>query len=170
MAEDFKTIEPQEIPGNVIKLIGREWMLVTAGDVEDFNTMTASWGGMGELWNLPVSFVFVRPQRYTYQFMERAGTFSLTFFEERYRPALNYCGTYSGRDVDKMAETGLTPAAAPSGTVYFAEARLVLLCEKLYARDLTGESFVDAALRDKIYPTRDFHRMYVGRIKHVLIR
>ena len=110
----MKKIAPKDIDKNVIKLIGQDWMLVTAGDQEKFNMMTASWGSMGYLWNKPVVMVFVRPQRYTFEFTEKKDEFTLSFFDEKYRHALNVCGSVSGRDVNKVQESGLTP--------YFTEA------------------------------------------------
>jgi flavin reductase (DIM6/NTAB) family NADH-FMN oxidoreductase RutF len=82
----FKEIKPTEIKGNPVHLIGKEWMLITAGTTQHFNTMTASWGSMGELWFKPVCFCFVRPQRYTYEFMEKSDVFTLSFFDEQYKP------------------------------------------------------------------------------------
>ena len=104
-------IEPNMIDRNVFQLIGSDWMLITAGTPESYNTMTASWGGMGVLWGKNVCFCFIRPTRHTYQFIEKADVFSLSFFEERYRGALEICGTKSGRDIDKAAATGLIPVA-----------------------------------------------------------
>ena len=122
----MKHIKPEEITDNVIKLIGKDWMLVTAGRPGDYNTMTASWGGAGFLWNKPVVFVFVRHERHTYGFMEREDVFTLSFFDEKYRKALSLCGTKSGRDTDKAAETGLTPVETSNGSIAFSPARLVL--------------------------------------------
>lgn len=170
MDSAFEVIETRDIQANTFQLIAKQWMLVTAGPLTDFNTMTASWGGFGSLWARHVTFVFVRPQRYTYTFMERAETFTLTFFAERYRDALTYCGTHSGRDVDKMQATGLTPLAGPDNTVYFSEARLVLVCRKLYAQDLTGEFFTAPEIDAKIYPNEDYHRLYIGDIIRCLRR
>lgn len=164
---DLQPITVYELTDNVFQLIDRDWMLITAGPPGHFNTMTASWGGLGELWNRPVCFCFVRPQRYTFQFMEQYSTFTLTFFDERYRAALNFCGSRSGRDVDKAAATGLTPVPGETGAVYFAEARLILECRKLYAQDLDPAGFLDLTLREQVYPHRDYHRMYVGEILHV---
>ena len=103
----MKKIAPKDIDKNVIKLIGQDWMLVTAGDQEKFNMMTASWGSMGYLWNKPVVMVFVRPQRYTFEFTEKKDEFTLSFFDEKYRHALNVCGSVSGRDVNKVQELSL---------------------------------------------------------------
>ena len=107
--KNMTKIDPKQIDENVIRLIGSQWMLVTAGNPAHFNTMTASWGGLGFLWNRPVAFVFIRPQRYTFQFAEENSGLTLSFFGEEYRDALKICGSRSGRDTDKVAEAGLTP-------------------------------------------------------------
>lgn len=168
--QPFTSVDPTTLRDNVFRAIGEEWMLVTAGTPDHYNTMTASWGGWGELWHRHVAFVFVRPQRYTYQFMERATAFTLSFFPPEYHEALSYCGSVSGRDVDKAAATGLTPVPGPLDTVYFAQARLVLVCRKLYAQDLRAECFVDPLVRAESYPRADFHRLYVGEIVTCLER
>lgn len=102
--EGFETIEAGKLSENFIRLIGQEWMLVTAGESGRFNTMTASWGGIGYLWNKPVAFVFIRPQRYTFGFMEAQDGFTLSFLGENNREALNICGTLSGREVNKVEQ------------------------------------------------------------------
>jgi flavin reductase (DIM6/NTAB) family NADH-FMN oxidoreductase RutF len=157
-------IDPSEIVSSPFEMIGEDWMLITAGELGDFNTMTASWGALGVLWGRKVAFIVIRPHRYTYEFVERSGTFTLTFFCESHREALNICGTKSGRDGDKVAEAGLTPLASPNGSVYFAEACLVMECRKLYAQDFDPALFVDQGLDAEIYPAKDYHRMYVGEI------
>ena len=166
----FRTIDPEELTDNPFRLIGKEWMLITAGDRSKFNMMTASWGGMGILWGRPVAICVVRPQRYTFPLMERSGTYSLTFFDAAHRHVLDYCGSHSGRDGDKGAATGLTPIVGSTGAIYFEEARLVIECKKLYAQDLQESGFVDPAIVDRNYPTRDFHRMYVGEVVQMLVR
>jgi flavin reductase (DIM6/NTAB) family NADH-FMN oxidoreductase RutF len=144
-------------------------MLISAGTPDHFNTMTASWGSLGELWFKPVCFCFVRPQRYTYEFMEQYDAFTLSFFAERYKPQLNFCGSRSGRETDKARECGFTPLPADNGSVYFGEARLVLECRKIYFQDLEPEHFLLDGLM-KNYPKDDFHRMYIGEITRVLRR
>jgi flavin reductase (DIM6/NTAB) family NADH-FMN oxidoreductase RutF len=165
--KSFKEIKPVEIEGNPIHRIGQEWMLITAGTPEHFNTMTASWGCMGELWFRPVCFCFVRPHRYTYEFMEKSDVFTLSFFDEKYKPQLNFCGSRSGRETDKVGECGFTPRQASNGSVFFDEAQLVLECRKLYFQDLDPANFCDEAIM-KNYPQRDFHRMYIGEITRAL--
>jgi flavin reductase (DIM6/NTAB) family NADH-FMN oxidoreductase RutF len=140
-------------------------MLVTAGTKEKFNTMTANWGGMGYLWHRPVVFVFVRPVRYTYGFIEATSGFTLSFFDKRYRDALNLCGTKSGRDCDKVKETGLTPIFTDLGYPAFTEASLVLECRKLYASQLDRDHFLDQEPVKSHYNTRDgLHKVYIAEI------
>ncbi len=170
MSEHLIEIPPEQITDNVFRLIGRDWMLISAGSLDSFNMMTASWGALGELWGKRVAFCFVRPHRYTFQFMERATHYTLNFFDEAYRSALDFCGSRSGRDVHKAAETGLSPVAGVAGAVYFAEARLVLECRKLYAQDLNPACFVDETIGPRNYPQHDYHRMYVGEIVRCLAR
>lgn len=163
----FKPIAPEAIQDNPFHLIGKEWMLVTAGDDKNFNTMTASWGGVGVLWGKNVCFVFIRPSRYTYEFIEKADGLTLSFFTEEYRAALKLCGSKSGRDVDKCEETGLTPYALSNGNVAFSQARLVLNCRKLYWQDMAPSQFLDLAI-EKNYNGQDYHRMYVCEIVEAL--
>ena len=165
----FITIDPEQLTDNVFRLIGKEWMLITAGDAGGFNTMTASWGGMGILWGRLVAFCFVRPQRYTFGFMEQHDHYSLTFYGPEHRGILDYCGSHSGREGDKAVATGLTPVVDPTGAVYFDQARLVLVCRKLYAQDLEEAKFINPALVEAHYPARDFHRMYVGEVVRAMV-
>ena len=166
---NFKEITPREITDNPFKLIGSDWALVTAGSSEGFNTMTVSWGGVGIMWNKPVAFTFIRPQRYTFEFTEKNGFFTMSFFDESFRKALSFCGTKSGRDVDKVKETGLTPAFTDEGVPYFKEARLVLVCKKLYAQDLTEGSIIEPFVRES-YNGDDYHKMYVSEIVKILTK
>ena len=170
MPDAFKTIKPEDIADNPFQLIGSDWMLITAGPPDAYNTMTASWGGLGVLWSKPIAVCFIRPQRYTRQFMEKAENFTLSFFDEKYRPALELCGTKSGRDIDKAAAAGITPMAATlPGTTCFAEARLVIECRKIYFQDVDPAHFLDPSI-DGNYPQRDYHRMYFGEIASVRVK
>jgi len=168
--EPFRQIRPTDITDNVFKLLDKDWMLVTAGNLGDYNTMTASWGHLGILWNLPVAIAYIRPQRHTYGFANRFDEYTLSFFPERYRIALQFCGTRSGRDHDKAAETGLTPVQTERGNVIFQEARLVLECRKIYQDDLKKKNFLVPEIAAKNYPKNDFHRFFMGQVVHVLAR
>jgi flavin reductase (DIM6/NTAB) family NADH-FMN oxidoreductase RutF len=165
----FRRIGAKEIPGNIMKMIGDDWMLITAGNLEKLNTMTASWGGMGVLWNKNVTFTFVRPQRYTREFMDAGDVYTLSFYAPEYRNALTLCGTKSGRDMDKVRETGFTPAQSETGAVYFEEASLVIACRKIYAQDIDPKGFFLPDI-DKLYESNDYHRMYIGEILEVLVK
>lgn len=167
--QKFESIDPKLITENVFKMIGEDWMLITAGTASAFNTMTASWGSLGVLWNLPVANCFIRPHRYTFQFAERNEYFTLSFFDEKYRDILNFCGSKSGRDYNKAKETGLIPFSTEHGNIGFEQARLVMECKKLYAGDLNQEDFVVKSLIHKNYPKKDFHRFYIGEIVGVLM-
>jgi len=162
-------ISPTEISDNPIESIGKQWMLIVAGTPERHNCMTASWGALGELWFKSVAFCFVRPGRHTFGFMEANDAFTLCFFEEAYREKLNFCGTRSGRDVDKAGECGFTPVPSGHGGVYFDEARLVLECRKIYSQDLDPSRFLDEAIAE-CYPDGDYHRLFVGEIVRALVR
>lgn len=146
--------------------IGKEWMLVAAGTTADWNAMTASWGGVGTLWNRPVAFIFVRPQRYTHPLLEKYPTFSLSFFDASYRPMLSLAGTRSGRDLNKRTELGLT-AIEENQTVRFAESSLTLICRKLYKSSLEEGGFLDPSFPQEFYPQKDFHTVYVAEILNV---
>jgi len=165
----FKKILPEEMNDNLFRLIGKNWALITAGDKTDCNTMTASWGSFGILWNKPVVHCFIRPQRYTYTFVENSDTYTLSFFDESYRSQLQLCGTKSGRDIDKIRECGFTTVFADCGTPYFDEAQLVFICKKLYWHDIQPERFVDRNMM-KHYPDHDYHREYIGEILEVLVK
>lgn len=161
---DIKTLKE-----NAVSLFDDKWTLITAGNRESYNTMTASWGAMGELWNRDVCFVFIRPQRYTYEFTEREEYFTLSFFGEEYRKALAFCGRNSGRDCDKAKETGLTPTEIGS-SMTFEESEIVLLCKKLYYQDINPEGLTDKAIDGTCYPDKHYHRMYVGEIVEAYVR
>ena len=165
----FHEINPQQITENPFTLIGNDWMLITAQKPDGtFNTMTASWGGVGIMWGKPVAICMIRPQRYTFEFIESAPHFTLSFFNETWRDALRLCGSKSGRDTDKVAQTGITPIQQ-NGMVWFEQAKLVLQCRQLYKNDLSETHFLDKTLLDT-YQAGDYHRVYISAIEKVLCR
>ena len=168
----MKKVEVKELSENFFEAIGKEWMLVTAGNKEAFNTMTASWGGIGWLWNKPVAFVFVRPERYTYEFIEKGDFLTLSFLGEENKKIHAVCGSKSGREVDKVKEPGLKPLFTAQGNVLFEQARLSLECRKLYAGEIGPENFLDKNLIEKWYGGSHggFHKMYVVEIENVWMR
>jgi len=168
MGYKFRTVSPYSRTDNFFKLIDKDWLLVTAGTIKSFNTLTASWGGIGILWERKVAMCVIRPHRYTFEFMERHPAFSLSFFDEKYRKALKLCGKVSGRDIDKVKAAGLTPIEGRKGGIYFDEARMVLECRKIYWHDFDPTHFIEPKL-DVFYPDKDYHRLYIGEIVNCLV-
>jgi len=161
-------IDVRRLEGNPFKLIGDDWMLITGDNGEACNTMTASWGGLGVLWGKYVATIYVRPQRYTREFIEQSGKFSLSLFGSGFRDALTLCGSKSGRDMDKIAASGLT-VIRKDGYAWFEEAEGVLLCQVVYKHDLDPDHFI-TAVGHAPYPDRDYHRMYIGTIEKCLVK
>lgn len=163
----FNEISVYDLNDNTFEAINKQWMLITAGS-EKVNTMTASWGGLGIMWNKEVATCFIRPQRYTFEFVESEEHFSLCFFGDAQREALKLCGTVSGRDRDKIAEAGLT-VVKDEKAPYFAEAETVFICRKIYKDRIKPEGFIDPAI-DKNYLNGDYHYVYMGEIVKCLKR
>ena len=163
----FKEITAKEINKNLIDAISNEWMLITAGDESGYNMMMASWGFMGEMWGSDTALAVVRPQRFTMQFIDRCDYYALSFYGDN-REIHKICGKISGRDVNKTEMCGLTPVFADN-TVYFSEARLVIICKKQYVQDMKEECFTDKAPL-KNYENKDYHKMIFGKIEKVLVK
>lgn len=166
----MKEINIRELNENAVKLISDDWALLTANDKNknSCNPMTVSWGGIGELWGKDTATVYVRESRYTKTLMDREDYFSLCFFDKVYKNALGFCGSHSGRDCDKVKETGLTPVYDEKAP-YFKEARLVLICRKEACLYLDEKSFIDESIMDKWYSDKDMHYIYFSEIEKVLI-
>lgn len=165
----FKEISVESIADNPFNMIGKKWMLVTAKKDGKVNTMTASWGGLGVLWNKNVAYVVIRPERYTKQFIDSSDTFSLSFYEEKYKKELAYLGTVSGRHEDKISKAGFTTADLHN-TPYFEEAKLVLICRKLYKQKMESDCFIDKSLIEGFYPDQDYHTLYIAEITKAMAR
>jgi flavin reductase (DIM6/NTAB) family NADH-FMN oxidoreductase RutF len=179
--EEFVKMDPKEIQGNPAQLIGDEWMLITAGNKELYNTMTAGWGTLGVIWGKPITTCYVHPDRYTFEFMEKSEYYTLCFFDREYRSALTYCGTESGRDhkdKNKAEVAGLTPLYTENGAVYFKEAYLVLECKKLYSDQFKAENFATNIVMTRRNTNTastynempQYHKFYIGEIVDCRIR
>ena len=165
----MKKLEVKDLKENFFEAIGKEWMLVTAGTKEKFNTMTASWGGIGWLWNKPVAFVFVRPERYTYEFIEKSDYLTLSFLGEANKKFHAVCGSKSGRDTDKVKASGLKPVFTVLCFVFFVLVCLCLECKKLYTDTIKPECFLDKESLEKWYDDAHggFHKMYIVEIENI---
>ena len=168
--KNYREITPSALNLSPFKLIGDDWMLITVKDTgkeSGANVMTASWGGMGVLWNTPVATIYVRPQRYTYSLLEKGDDLSLCFPGEKYRKAMGLCGSRSGRDLDKIKECGLETETV-DGVPVIDDSEVIMLCKKLYADDLNEEKFIDK--EHLSHYNGDFHRFYILEIKKILIK
>lgn len=159
-------INIRDIRKNIVKMISEDWALLTAGNKDGWNTMTISWGGVGKLWEKDVVFVFVRPQRYTKEFIEKEGRFTLNFFDGEYKKELGFCGKYSGRDHDKAKETGFVPVF-DENNVYIEQANTVFVCKTLSVESINPENFIDKNI-DEFYPIQDYHKVYIAEIEKIL--
>lgn len=158
-------IDAKELKENFIKDIADEYMLVAAGDEDGYNMMTASWGFAGEMWGNDCMLAVVRPTRYTIEFINRNDYFTLSFYGDN-KEVHKICGSKSGRDVDKAALAHLTPVFEDN-TVYFKEARMVIVCKKQYVQQMKEECFTDKEpLR---WYNNDLHYMIIGKIEKVII-
>lgn len=165
----FKEIAPVQLMENPFHMIGKDWMVVAAERDSKINMMTASWGGLGVMWNKNVAFVVIRPQRFTKEFVDNSSTFSLSFYDEEYRQTLSYLGRVSGRDEDKVANSGLHPAHIKE-TPYFEEANIVLICRKLFSQPFDEANFIDTTIPNEMYPNKDYHTLYIAEISQVLVK
>lgn len=168
--KNLRRINVKDLNENIFRLFDDDWTLITAGKKNSFNTMTASWGGMGILWNKPVAVCFIRPQRYTFRFAEESSFFTLSFLDDSYRDILNYCGSHSGRKFDKVKETKLIPVETLAGNITFEQSRLVFECRKLYSDFLKEDNFISKELILRNYPGKDFHRFFIGEIENCYSR
>jgi len=166
----FKSVNIEEMSINPFLDIPKGWFLITSGNKENFNTMTASWGTLGHIWRRNVVTMMVRPQRHTFDFIENNDCFSISFFDETYKDMLTYCGRHSGKDYDKIKETNITPLFTEGEIPYFKEAHTVLICQKLYGQFLEKDLFIEKSILDMSYTKNDFHKLYVSEILQVLTK
>lgn len=163
----MKEIKLELFEENAFNMIGKDWLLITAEKDGKVNTMTASWGALGIMWNKKVAYIFVRPQRYTKEFIDASDKLSLSVLPNSFRKDLGYLGTVSGRDEDKISKTNLT-LTSYDGIPGFEESRLTIICKKLFAQELTEDSFIEKDIIDQWYPEKDYHIMYVVEIEKIL--
>ena len=166
----MEKIDLKTLNDNVFDLIGKEWVLITAGTKNGgFNMMTASWGCLGWLWNKPVAVIFVRPERYTHQFVEAGEYVTLSFLGNgsEAREIYNYCGSKSGRDGDKVQATGLRPVETETGGIAYEQSRLTLECRKLYKDSIKPECFIDGSIEKWYGEKGGYHDVYVLEIVNI---
>lgn len=160
----MKKITPSELNKNAFDLIGKQWAMITTKSADGHvNTMTASWGGVGVLWNKPVVYLFLRPQRYTRELLDASEIFSTCFLPEEYRKQLQFCGSHSGRDTDKLSACSFE-AVTLDGAPVLKQSELAFTCRKLYRQKFDPACITDPAIDTANYPNKDYHLFYVGEI------
>lgn len=162
----FREVSPDELTADLFSKIKNQWMLISAGKENNFNTMTANWGNFGVLWFKNVATIYIRHSRYTLEFTENNDCYTLTFLKDGNQEALNICGSKSGREIDKMHDIGLTPVFL-DGEPTFEEAEFVVICKKLYSDNIKKENFMYDDDIERCYGDNDYHTMYVGEILKV---
>ncbi|QNM05991.1 flavin reductase family protein [Qiania dongpingensis] len=165
----MKSISPEELTRNPFQMIGKDWLLLTAKKGDKVNTMTASWGGVGIMWGKPVAFIFIRPTRYTKEFVDAGNKLSISVLDDSHRKTLSYFGTVSGRNEDKIAKSGLK-LEENDGVPYFADADIAFICEKLYSQPMDAKYMTAGWIDEKWYPSKDYHTMYVVEIEKAMIK
>lgn len=175
----FKEIEIDKLNLNPMTLFGKDWGIISAGNQENgYNGMTIAWGHLGAIWDrktskgkiiIPTACVYLRPQRYTKQFFDNEELFSIAFFDTKYKKALGYMGSHSRKDEDKIKNAKLTPLFI-DGTTAYQEAKMILICKKIYHAPILENGFETVNIVRENYPNKDFHEMYVGEILKVYIQ
>lgn len=165
----FREINFTDIKDNFTDLLKNRFALVTAGNGDNLNMMTVSWGACGELWGQDMITVYIRPQRYTEEFLNKEDYFTVSFYPESMKKTVHgVCGSKSGRDTDKVAETGLNPVFDEKAP-YFKEAEIVVVCKKAAKAKFDPKDFIDETIDEKWYPQKDYHFIYYGAVQKVLI-
>lgn len=166
----FRQVAPDKIPGNIIKLLN-DATLITSGSGEDINVMAASWGGLGVFWEKPVAFCFLGAQRYSITTMDKGDTYTISFYTEAYKDAIQYCGSATGRNENKVKGSGLTPIKTPSGATAFAEAWMIFECKKMITQPLSQDAITDKTSdAAKKWNGKELHKMYIGEILNVWVK
>ena len=155
-----------EFKTDIFSQFDQKWALVTAGDKESFNTMTVSWGGMGTIWNKPVATVYVRTSRYTHEFIDNNDYFTISFFPEDYKKILGVLGSKSGREMDKIHASGLTPVQVENG-ITFKEAETTFVCRKLCKQPIELQNMLEEVV-NTFYKEDTRHDMYIGEVIEII--
>lgn len=164
----FKEINLESLEIKPFDFFKNRWALLTAGNKNKLNTMTISWGSLGTLWEKNISFVFVRPQRYTFEFIEKENYYSICFLGKKDRNLLNVCGTKSGRNSNKIKETGLSPVFDEFAP-YFNQSEITFICKKIHGQFFDPKCFIDKTIHNE-YKTFDYHKIFIGEVKKCLVR
>jgi flavin reductase (DIM6/NTAB) family NADH-FMN oxidoreductase RutF len=166
----FQPVSFEDIESGPYQFGGDNWMLITSEKDGKVNSMTASWGGVGYIWDKRCSFIFVRESRYTKELLDASGVYSLSFMDHKeYHGTMKYLGMVSGRNEDKIAGARLH-IGRDQGIPYLDEASSVILCRIMYRQAFEESGFVVPDIVKKVYKDGDYHTMYVGEMVKAMIR
>ncbi len=172
--ELFQSIEPAEIPGDVFTLIGKDFTVITAGIPEHYNSMVASWGGWGILFNKPATWCFLRASRYTLELMRKDDGYTMSYFEEDYKDDFMPFGEQTGRNGNKMQESKLTAVETPEGNMAFKEAKLIIECKMVQETTISPDDFKTDEGRkfviDAHIEVGEYHKLVFGEITKVWVK
>lgn len=143
----------------------RNWAMITAKVANKHNSMIIGWGCLGVLWRKDVACVFVRENRYTYEFIEQSDYFTISFYDEKYKKDLTIYGTKSGKNVDKDALTNFHPISIDEAITY-EEAHTTIVCKKIYQSKLEPSDYLND-VAEEFYKLNDDgtrHHIYIGEI------
>lgn len=170
----FKQISPEEISDNVFTLAGKVFPVITAGNEDHYNSMTASGGGMGLLLKKPSTWCILRADRYTLELIQKKLTYTLSYFPGEYKKQILFLGSKSGRDSEKMKEVELTSVRTPSGNMTFKEARLIIECKLMEITTAYPDDFYTQEAKDFLneayQEANEYRKLVFGEITHVWIK
>jgi flavin reductase (DIM6/NTAB) family NADH-FMN oxidoreductase RutF len=151
----------EKVP-QVLKQVEEGAFLVVKGK-DRLNVMTIGWAMVGVVWRRPIMMVAVRTSRFTHGIIEEADNFTVTFPEGDRKKEIGYCGSKSGKEVDKFKECGFSTAKAKKVSTpvleipgYHYECRIVYK-SPMNPRSLSPDL-------ESLYPAKDYHTLYFGEI------
>lgn len=150
---------------NPFEKFNKEWALLTVGKKEKFNSMTISWGTIGTLWHKNIITIYVRPDRYTFEFLEKNDTFTLSFYDEKYKKELTMFGRTSGRNTDKIKESKFTPIELEKGITY-KEAKETIIVKKLYMEQIKKEN-LNEEIKEFYKEDTPLHYIIIGEVMEI---
>lgn len=158
-----------QIPGNIIHLLEESGVLLTIGTGAALDMAVVEWGGLGTLFDKPVTYCFVTPSTAADQALNQGGFYTISFFANSYKNVLQQCEALSGSDTTKVKTAGLTPVMTPTATPTFGEASIIIECHKLLQQPLTYDKITDASESRK-WVAQPVPSLYIGEILNVWIK
>ena len=167
VTEFYKHFEQIPVDKDLGELFGKRVYIGTAGNAENYNSLTLGWGATGILWSRPVAIVYIRENRFSYRYFEYSPVYVLSWYSPQYAKAVyKIFGRKSGRDADKEKLSGFTPVETPEGGVTYLQAGKVVICRKILRQRVPGE-FMPQELRERLNRDGLVHIQYTGEVLSV---